>query len=242
MNWDPTVICNDGIKAQLVTFKSAVPTTLRRDTAGASLKIHHLATAADSLASVTTGFSTIDDRDGQWTAPLLYGKTYAVWWDSNIEFKSVTVSLSPHFSDSSRDAIILRFNHTEVKESVDIAKLLEGVIQQPLITASRTPLNAATCVFGDYYHDKFTRNIFVCISDKSRTVNELQLTTTSCKFLCDDNSTNPNKEYVIRTWSNATQWPGQVVPAAGDNVTIPSAWTVKLDVNPPALNSLIIEG
>lgn len=37
-------------------------------------------------------------------------------------------------------------------------------------------------------------------------------------------------------------WPGGVLPAEGENVTIPYEWRVKLDVEPPILNYLHING
>jgi cell migration-inducing and hyaluronan-binding protein len=43
-------------------------------------------------------------------------------------------------------------------------------------------------------------------------------------------------------WSNPATWPGGQVPVAGAAVTIPSDRTVLLDLSPPALASLTIEG
>src|SRR5688500_5305695 len=43
-------------------------------------------------------------------------------------------------------------------------------------------------------------------------------------------------------WSDAATWPGRKVPAAGDKVTIERGKDVLLDVSPPALGSLTIEG
>ena len=43
-------------------------------------------------------------------------------------------------------------------------------------------------------------------------------------------------------WSNATQWPNEVVPQAGDNVTLNGNWTVILDVDPAPLDYFIIDG
>src|SRR5436190_3800751 len=43
-------------------------------------------------------------------------------------------------------------------------------------------------------------------------------------------------------WSDPATWPGRKVPVAGDKVTIEKAKDVVLDVSPPALNGLTIEG
>src|SRR5215212_4987357 len=43
-------------------------------------------------------------------------------------------------------------------------------------------------------------------------------------------------------WSDPATWPGRKVPVAGDKVTIEKGKDVILDVSPPALRSLTIEG
>ncbi len=43
-------------------------------------------------------------------------------------------------------------------------------------------------------------------------------------------------------WSDPATWPDKKVPAAGDKVTIESGKEVILDVSPPALNGLHVEG
>jgi hypothetical protein len=43
-------------------------------------------------------------------------------------------------------------------------------------------------------------------------------------------------------WSDAATWPDRKVPAAGDKVTIAAGKEVILDVSPPALGSLSIDG
>src|SRR5438094_1761962 len=43
-------------------------------------------------------------------------------------------------------------------------------------------------------------------------------------------------------WSDPATWPGRKVPVAGDKVTIEKGKDVILDVSPPALNGLTIEG
>ena len=43
-------------------------------------------------------------------------------------------------------------------------------------------------------------------------------------------------------WSDASAWPSGKVPAAGEEVTIPRGTEVVLDVSPPELRSLTVEG
>src|SRR6188472_3166762 len=43
-------------------------------------------------------------------------------------------------------------------------------------------------------------------------------------------------------WSDASTWPNKKVPVAGDKVEIASGKEVILDVSPPALNGLTING
>ena len=45
-----------------------------------------------------------------------------------------------------------------------------------------------------------------------------------------------------QNWSDPNAWPTGLVPVAGDSVVIPSGAVVKLDVSPPALQSLTIQG
>ena len=50
------------------------------------------------------------------------------------------------------------------------------------------------------------------------------------------------REPFVRDWSNATQWPGGVVPAAGADVLVERPWRLRLDVEPEAIRHLVVEG
>ncbi len=43
-------------------------------------------------------------------------------------------------------------------------------------------------------------------------------------------------------WSNATQWSNQTLPVANQNVTIPYQWNLVLDIDPPILKYVEING
>jgi len=64
----------------------------------------------------------------------------------------------------------------------------------------------------------------------------------SCKYNCSSPVSIVAKENFMRLWSNATQWPNGTLPAQGDDVLIPGAWQLELDINPPALNKLLVDG
>ena len=55
-------------------------------------------------------------------------------------------------------------------------------------------------------------------------------------------ATQPEPPLATARWSEAASWPGGVVPAAGADVTIPAGTAILLDVSPPPLKSLVIDG
>lgn len=57
----------------------------------------------------------------------------------------------------------------------------------------------------------------------------------------DPNSPPPPPGTALR-WSDPATWPGGVVPAAGAAITIPAGQTVLLDLSPPALAGLTVDG
>lgn len=66
-------------------------------------------------------------------------------------------------------------------------------------------------------------------------------------ILCLNDCPDPNRECNVNSnqlyWSDATLWPGGVLPKQGDNVVIPCPWNMIIDVNnTPILNSLTIDG
>lgn len=46
----------------------------------------------------------------------------------------------------------------------------------------------------------------------------------------------------MRMWNNASMWPNETVPKAGDNVTIYCDWTVLINVNPEPMGNFIVDG
>jgi cell migration-inducing and hyaluronan-binding protein len=54
--------------------------------------------------------------------------------------------------------------------------------------------------------------------------------------------TPPEPPLATARWSEPASWPGGAVPAAGADVTIPAGTAILLDVSPPPLKTLVVDG
>jgi hypothetical protein len=92
-----------------------------------------------------------------------------------------------------------------------------------------------------YYMNPTTKQLFLGISgDRNGSVG---IRAVSCKETCPK-AVEPveNKEVIIRLWSNGSMWPQGRPPLAGENAVILEEWQVLLDVDPPSLGELRIQG
>ena len=138
---------------------------------------------------------------------------------------------------------MIRFNYTDQRELYNIGKYYQQKVQMPYITAGVAQINPNTCANGDYYHDKLERHLYVCVSGKNKAIREwIDIVGVRCKDYCPTTPDANARETFTRLWSNASQWPSGVLPAAGSNVTIPYEWNVILDVSPPQLAYVNING
>lgn len=81
------------------------------------------------------------------------------------------------------------------------------------------------------------------MSGKNKKIREMvDITGVRCREFCPKDSPLGEREPFFRYWSNATQWPNSVLPVAGDNVTVPFAWNIILDVSVPAFDNVIVNG
>ena len=70
----------------------------------------------------------------------------------------------------------------------------------------------------------------------------LALSLSGCATDSTDPSPPPPPPGTALRWSDPATWPGNVVPVAGAAVSIPAGRTVLLDLSPPALASLTVDG
>lgn len=50
------------------------------------------------------------------------------------------------------------------------------------------------------------------------------------------------RENFFRKWSNATQWPEERLPVAGEDVVVEEMWKLIMDIDIPQLRNLIVKG
>jgi hypothetical protein len=147
------------------------------------------------------------------------------------------------YFNASDPGIIMRFNYTENRELFEIGQMVGGTLQLPLISPKTALLDATTCNAGDYYHDPTNRYLYLCVSGKGKPLfTYIDVNGIKCRYLCPQPQGEFTKEPFIRLWSNATQWPNGVMPAAGDNVTVNGNWTIIMDVDPAPIQYLTISG
>jgi hypothetical protein len=84
----------------------------------------------------------------------------------------------------------------------------------------------------------------LCVTSKGKTrpFQYLEVNGIACRYLCPEETEEYVKEDFVRYWSNETQWPEETLPVEGDNVTINGNWTLIMDINPPHLGFLEVNG
>ena len=84
--------------------------------------------------------------------------------------------------------------------------------------------------------------LYVCVSGRNKQIHEwIDVNGLRCVNFCPEDMEGVREDFQ-RNWTNFTQWPGQVLPKQGENVEIPYSWNLLLDVDPPLLNEVVING
>jgi hypothetical protein len=94
----------------------------------------------------------------------------------------------------------------------------------------------SNCSHGDYVHNTTTKVVTVCLKGQPTysAVNTIVVKAQRCTVNCTNSSS--------RLWSTSSGWKSGRVPQAGDNVTIPSGDVVVLDIDPPQLLYILVQG
>lgn len=115
-----------------------------------------------------------------------------------------------------------------------IGKWYQEQIQLPYIEKSDSLIEPSTCLNGDYYHDISSSYLFVCISGRNKTIQEwVDVNGIRCLNACPKDLLGEDREDFFRYWSDVLNWPNNILPKEGENVTIPSSWNLILDCETP---------
>ena len=173
--------------------------------------------------------------------PFLTGFGYNIHWGQGIDFTSLKIK-SSDFIEAADENILLRFNHTWDREtfdtnlttgcpSVDTAIEKLDSIQNALFNTSH----------ANYFHDNLTKEVIVNIGgDETAASSLVTLTSIKCRDFCPPEP--PEPENVTMNWSNCSAWPSGACPVADENVTINPGYYVTMDIDPPCLGNLVING
>lgn len=243
--WNGSLVCGSSTVVRKIMFTNPMPTSWFPNT---KIKFAPLTTPGQDISAITSGYTgewmikTKADRKVCWAAPFAMNKFYDTWWNEGIDFTHMAVVPSQYF-DQNDAGVVLRFNHTENRELFEIGLMVGGTLQMPFIVPKTAQLDPSTCNVGDYYHDVDNKYLYLCVSGKNSPLFPwIDVNGIKCRYLCPQPEGEFVKEPFIRLWSNATQWPGGVMPSAGQNVTVNGNWTIIMDVDPARADMITING
>ena len=152
------------------------------------------------------------------SAPFVTGRVYNIWWLTGIDFTHLAVDISQLYEDAD-EGIIFKFNYTDTRELFEIGHLVNKVVEGDYIEPKNDSidLDISTCDYGDYFHNDTERIMLLCASSrgKLREYQYMDVNAIGCRTNCSDSTEDFEREDFIRLWSNATQWPNEVIPTDG---------------------------
>lgn len=182
-----------------------------------------------------------NDKKNSWAMPFVSGSYYNVHWKWGIDFTHLAIA--PNMLWDTNDGIVLRFNYTDNRELFEIGKWYQQSLQLPFLSNGNAIVDPATCSNGDYFQDDANRYLYVCVSGRNKAMREwIDVNGIRCRDFCPVEPEDENREDFFRLWSNATMWPNGVLPAEGENVTVPFEWKVYMDIDPPQFYYLEVNG
>ena len=225
------LVCDDSVMIRRVEFYAANPT--------GNFKMEDLNIFRnEDNANGDMGAIKYRIKNDSWAVPFVTGYSYNLSWASRGDFSSVSFSPSELIQPYDK-TITLVFNHSEYRETFDISGYTNTSLI-PNVTLEWDPETDNTQFCGDWYHD--VENQMLHIAVNAREQQDIKISSVKCRLNCPPTSGAVEKEGIVRLWSNATQWPGGVVPVDGQSVVIPGDWVLKLDVNTSSLGLLHILG
>ena len=246
--YDDAVLCNQSLQLRSLMFRNPIPNEMYRGLEIRVLRIpdinYNLSLANDSNFTRSVMYKISVDTKYTWDLVFATGYIYNVHWQNgNLDWTHMNFYPSPVWKPEDK-GIVFRFNYTDIREDylVHVNKWGGSILNATRYNETNTTLDpiADNYTLGDYILVNDTHMFSLGINAKENgTVN---IDAIRCKLTCPVIMTTNETEDVIRLWSNATMWPNGVLPAIGDVVVIPQPWKVLLDIDPPLLTRLVIDG
>jgi hypothetical protein len=256
IKFDDSTICQGNIQIRRVAFSQATPGTFT----GQAMKVLRVPGVLESLPIAEMGqpinFSVLPFKENKdpvngWSIPFVTGYNYLLSFGNiGLEFDSVAVERSIMWEGTDRP-INLAFNYTYRRDEYTVKGTDSSNTAYNGLTGDLAALNILSTngavPYGTFLNNIAKKYLYMRINgldmDKFNS-HLLTVTAIQCKNN-DCGAIPPNTtevETTVRKWSDVSNWPNKLLPAKGDVVEIPFAWTMLLDISTANLKKLTIYG
>ena len=176
-----------------------------------------------------------------WCLMILPGYVYQFAWDGNpaVDFQKLTIETQGY--NSVYKNILLKHNYLNEMQTY---KLRFTTLNSQGATIEERDLDEAwyelspvySNVDGSSFYHVITRRLIYFILNGKK-LGRMSLAPVGCGSNCE-----AKREKFFRKWSDKETWANKVVPLEGNDVTIPYERRVILDIDPPVLGNLYIDG
>ena len=242
-----SIFCNESVEIRSLMFRNPAPIEMYRVLEIRILRIPSLTynMSLENEANFTQSMITKStDTSNSWDLAFVTGYIYNIHWHlGNLDWTHMNFYPSPVWKPEDK-GIVLRFNYSDIREDylVHINKWGGTLLNATRYNETNTTLDPVSNNYtsADYILVNETNIFSLGINGKEN--GTIDIDAIRCKLTCPViNQTNITEDF-IRLWSNASMWPNATLPIENEIVLIPELWRVLLDVDPPNLARLIIDG
>jgi hypothetical protein len=266
------VKCNDSVVIKRIMFYTISPSgnfnfrnvnVNRLD--GASIPTEgDLATPGRLLAAGDPAISSLEmTKNGKnkpisstWAVPFVMGFKYNITWGLGIDWEKFNIQT---FDFAAGDWAHLVFPFVDHREHFTVNRgsipagtdtTAVGFVDPTLATNRGTAQLASSDSYGTYRFDNVTTKVFELmvngvdvgtVQKGDALVTGIRCYGDHCVLaIVEDGVVIIEKDW--RDWSDATNWPNNIIPVDGDSVTIPAEWKMRIDISTNILNLLEVNG
>lgn len=243
--YDDSIICNSNVRIRPIMFRNLRPQEAFRALEIKAYRIpdynFNLSLSDPLNFTRVVMYKIFVDTPYTWDLPFVTGYSYNIHWqDGSLDFTHMNIYPTNYWSPDDK-GVVLRFNYSEIREDFNISVWKFNNEMKP-VNKKTDLLDPVTNNYNnaDYYHIIDKKYFYIGINGKIN--GTIEVDPIKCLKTCPVIDDDVNKESFFRLWSNVSMWNNSKLPQKGENVIIPSAWRVILDIDTPNLSSLIIDG